>query len=99
MSDSYKVYASIKEVEDKINSSVDNEVTAEGTKSVSGAAVTNYALPKTAIVANERTLTFHNGTVSSYNVYHDGNIIYSETEPSNPVEGTIWLIPPTNTQA
>ena len=80
-----------------LNSFVDSEVTAEGTNAVSGAAVANYALPKTAIVANERTLTFHNGAVSSYNIYHDGNIIYSETEPSNPVEGTIWLIPPTNT--
>lgn len=36
------------------------------------------------------------GQVSTYNVYHEGNLIYSETEPENPVEGMIWLVPPSS---
>lgn len=58
MSNSYRVYASIQEVEDKINSSVDSEVTAEGTKSVSGAAVVAYVAEQIAAITNYEEVAF-----------------------------------------
>lgn len=35
----------------------------------------------------------NNSDWSPYLVYHEGNIVYSTTQPTNPVKGMIWLEP------
>lgn len=52
-------------------------------------------------INNSRGLEYcvtENSSTTYHTIYTDYTIVYSETEPSNPVEGTIWLIPPTSTE-